>query len=299
MTQTQEEALASQAVKYVPWAPSWEEGIEIHSGLRSNASLATLAQRNFTDTERELLHRGVELMVGVKEAQVMDRPDIISQIIDPASTHSTSHFLVAHNPGPVDILTIQKEGDATILLEAERIKDPSSKLIWKITSPLGEIGNCGVYTPDKHMSFYLLRDGFEEAAIYYRKASGNTNLRCFDVVVPSLQRDTGKHVPIRFDDKSSYLLAQAPLQTVPNDCIKMSVREPQQKDGRWVLMFNGRVKRTSARNFILVHPAQPSREILLCGKCGVKQFVFDLNWPLSLIQGFGIYLTLFSKPKPH
>ena len=299
MAENEFEVFPSQVIKYVPWAPSWEEGIEVHGGIRSNATNAGMPSKNFTDTERELLHRGVELIVGVKESQVLERPDAIQQIIEPASTHSTSHYIVAHIPGPVDILIIQKEGDATILLEAERIKDANSKQIWKITSPLGDIGNCGVYTPDKNMSFYVVRDGFEEAGIYYRKSQGNTSLRCFDVIVPSLQKDTGKHVPIRFDKKSSYLLAQAPLEKIPNDCIKLSVREPQQKDGRWVLMFNGRVKRSSTRNFILIHPSQPQREILLCGKCGVKKYVFDLNWPLSLLQSFGIYLTLFSKPKPH
>lgn len=300
MTQFQEDALASQVIKYVPWAPNWEEGIEIQGSIRSTASLAALAKKNFTDTERELIQKGVDLIVGVKETQVLDHPDLIQQMLDPASTHSTSHYIVAHNPGPIDSLTIQKEGDALILLEAIRVKDPNSKEVWKITSPLGDIGDCSLYTPDRSMSFFLLRNGYEEAAIYFRRPStGNTKLKFFDVVIPSLQRDTGKHVPICYDNQNSYLLAQAPLDTVPNDVIKMTVREPQEKDGRYVLMFNGRVKRSSTRNFILVHPSQPSREILLCGKSGVKQFVFDLNWPLSLIQGFGIYLTLFSKPRSH
>lgn len=299
MAQTQEDIFAAEAVKFVPWAENWEEGLEFHGNIKSTSTLASLTHRNFTDTERELIHKGVDLIVGVKEAQVLDHPDILSQIVEPASTHSTSHFLVAHNPGPIDSITIQKEGDATILLEAIRVKEQNARQVWKITSPLVEIGDCTVYAQDKNASFYLLRDGFEEAAIYFRKSAGNSKLRCFDVIVPSLQRETGKHVPISFDDKSSYLLAQAVQDTIPNDCIKMSVREPQEKDGRYVLMFNGRVKRTSAKNFILVHPSQPSREILLCGKSGVKKYVFDLNWPLSLIQGFGIFLTLFSKPRSH
>lgn len=292
-----EESLSSSSVKFVPWAPSWEEGIEISSSGHSTAP-SFAYQRNFTETERELLHRGVDLIVGVKETKNLDNRNQSELISEPSSSHSTGHFLVKKLPGPSKIITLQKEGTHDVLLQAQK-QDSSSKEMWRITSPRMNIGECVVIANSKKSSFYVLRDGHEEAAIYYRKPPGNTKLRFFDVIIPALEKESGKHVSVKFDGSESYLLAQAPLETVPSDCVKLSVREPQLKDQRWVLMFNGRVKRSSARNFILVHPGQPAREILLCGKCGVKEFVFDLNWPLSIIQGFGIYLTLFSKPKPN
>jgi len=138
----------------------------------------------------------------------------------------------------------------------------------------------------------------EEVAVLYRRPVGNTALRFFDVVMPALERDTGRRVPVTFDGES-YLLAQAHKATLPSDCVRLSVREPRLRNQRWVLMFNGRVKRSSAKNFILVHPGRAEREILLCGKCGTGEFVFDINWPLSVLQGFGVYLTLFSNPKPN
>lgn len=290
------ESLSSSAVKFVPWPLSWEEGIEMSSNGRVVApSFAN--QKNFTETERELLHRGIDLIVGVKEARSLEKESQTEIIVDPASTHSTGHFIVKKIPGPSKVITLQKEGTHDIILQA--VKQHGGKEMWKITSPVMNLGECVVMANAKKSSFYLLRDGHEEVAIHYRKASGNTKLRFFDVIIPALQKETGKHAPVRFDGVGSYLLAQAPLETIPSDCIKLTVREPQLRDHRWVLMFNGRVKRSSSRNFILIHPGQPAREILLCGKCGVKEFVFDLNWPLSIIQGFGIYLTLFSKPKPN
>lgn len=297
MDQEIDAALASSAVKFVPWAPSWEEGIEVHNGVHATSTLAANTQKNFTETEKELLNRGVPLIVGVKETKIFVQTDLIANIYAPCSTHSTSHYTVTRIPGPVNVLRLNKEGDNNIILEAEMQKNASpGKPLWKITSPSGDIGDCYVISNAKHSSFAVIKDGFEEAGVYFRKQGANSTLRVFDVIIPSLQKETGKHLPIRFNNQS-YLLTQAPLETVASDVVKLSVREPQCKDGRWVLMFNGRVKRPSTRNFILTHPSQPSREILLCGKCAVKQFVLDLNWPLSLLQGFGIYLTLFSKPK--
>ena len=291
-----EASLASSAVKFAPWAPSWEDGIEVGSG--GHVTPVVSQRRDFTETERELLHRGVELIIGVKESQELEQPDPSDVALSPSSPHSTAHYIVRRVPGPSETLTLRKEGEGGCALDAER-QVATAKALWKITSANCSIGECSLITNAKRSTFVLLRDGFEEAAIYYRKAPGNTNLRFFDVVIPALQRETGKRVEIRYDGANSYLLAQATAETMPSDCVKLSVREPQLKDQRWVLMFNGRVKRSSTRNFILVHHSQPAREILLCGKSGHKEFVFDINWPLSVLQGFGVYLTLFSKPKPN
>lgn len=291
-----EASLASAAVKFVPWAPSWEEGVEVKSGVQTSPVAAP--RRDFTETERELLHRGVELIIGVKESQDLEELNPSDVATVPVSSHSTAHYLVHRVPGPRDALTLRKDGDGGFILNAER-EPTNSKALWKISGVNCSIGDCSLIANSRRSTFVLLRDGYEEAGIYYRKAPGNTNLRFFDVVIPALQRETGRRVEIKYDGANSYLLAQATADTLPSDCVKLSVREPQLKDQRWVLMFNGRVKRSSTRNFILVHPSQPAREILLCGKSGNKEFVFDINWPLSVLQGFGVYLTLFSKPKPN
>jgi hypothetical protein len=220
-------------------------------------------------------------------------------LVDPTAAHGTFHGIVRRIHGPADLILLQRERDGGLLLKAEKQPATTSKILWRITSPDCQLGDCSIVANVKHSTFYLVRDGLEEVAVCYRRAQAGSHFRCFDVIVPALQRDTGRRVPIRFDGHDSYLLVQAAAAAPAQDCVKLTVREPQMMEGRWVLLFNGRVKKRSGRNFIVVAPAQPSREIFLCGKSAVKQFVFDLNWPLSILQGFGINLTLFSKPKPN
>jgi hypothetical protein len=294
---TLDEALSSSMVKFVPWAPSWEEGIELTGVIHSAPSFSGNTQRPFTETERELLHRGVDLIVGAKDFRSIEQKTPLDQIVDPAASHATFHGMVRRIHSQTDVVVLQKERDGTVLLEAEKQSSVATRVLWRITSPEGNIGDCAITANPKHSTFYLVRDGLEEAAVCFRKSPGNSTLKCFDVTIPALDRDTGKHISIRFDGHNSYLLAQGLADTPAADCVKLTVRDPQLKEGRWVLLFNGRVKKLSAKNFILVLPTQPNREILLCGKAAAKQFVFDLNWPLSVLQAFGVYLTLFSKPK--
>jgi hypothetical protein len=296
---TLDEALSSSVVKYVPWAPSWEEGIELTGVIHSPTSYSGNARRPFTESERELLHRGVDLIVGAKDFRSIEQKTPIDQILDPTPSHATFHGMVRRIHSQNDIIVLQKERDGTILLEAEKQASVTSRVLWRITSPEGNIGDCAITANQKHSTFYLVLDGIEEVDVCYRKSPGNSTLKCFDVVIPALDRDTGKHIAIRYDGHNSYLLTQALAETAAGDCVKLTVREPQLREGRWILFFNGRVKKLSARNFILILPAQANREILLCGKTAVKQFVFDLNWPLSILQAFAVYLTLFSKPKPN
>jgi hypothetical protein len=295
---TLDEALASAAVKFVPWAPSWEEGIEMNGVIHSPNSFSGTPQRSFTETERELLQRGVDLIVGAKDFRAIEQKSPCDVLIDPTAPHGTFHGIVRRIHGPTDLILLQPERGGGVLLEAEKQPATTSKILWRITSPDCQLGDCSIVANPKRSTFYLVRDGLEELAVCYRRPPAASQFRCFDVVVPALQRDTGKHVAIRFDGHDSYLLAQAAATPPAQDCVKLTVREPQLREGRWILVFNARVKKRSTRNFILIAPNQPAREILLCGKAAVKQFVFDLNWPLSILQGFGIHLTLFSKPKP-
>jgi hypothetical protein len=296
---TIDEALASAAVKFVPWAPSWEEGIEMDGVIHSPSSFSGTTQQHFTETERELLQRGVDRIVGAKDFRAVEQKNRCDVLVDPTGAHGTFHGVVRRIHGPTDLILLQRERDGGVLLKAEKQLAIPSKILWRITSPDCQLGDCSVFANTKHSMFYLVRDGLEEVAVCYRRPPAASQFRCFDVVVPALQRDTGRRVPIRFDGHDSYLLAQATADAPAQDCVKLTVRDPQLREGRLVLLFNGRVKKRSGRNFIVIEPGQPGREILLCGKTAVKQFVFDLNWPLSILQGFGIDLTLFSKPKPN
>jgi hypothetical protein len=291
-----DDLVSSCAVRFIPWPPNWEEGLDHASAGHGSQARLNLSKPSFTETERELSERGVELIVGVKSSLTFVDSNSSDLILDPASSHSTGHFRVHRLQTPSDHITLRKEGSEYVLLEAE--KQTGGKGLWRIKSPMCSLGDCWVVANPKHSSFYVIKDGFEEAAICYKKAPANAQLRFFDVIIPALQKENMKRMPIRFDGHTSYLMSQGSVDTVASDCVRLSVREPTLEAGRWVLMFSGRVKRASRKNFILVHPKQPNREILLCGKAGVKQFVFDLNWPLSVLQGFAVYLTLFSKPKP-
>jgi hypothetical protein len=293
-----DEPLSSSAIKFVPWPPSWEEGLT-SGGIRPSASVLTPQRPQFTETERELIHRGVNLVVGVKEPRIFEQPPPQDTLLDPASTRATTHCAVRRVRASNDVIVLQTERDNTILLEAERQTSQNSKHLWKITSPLCELGDCTIIANPKRSVFYLLRDGCEEVAISYRKPPSTAPFKYFDVIIPALQRDSGKRTQVRFDGKNSYLASQFGQDKVAADVVKLSVREPESKEGRWVLLFNGRVKKPSTKNFIVVLPSQPTREILLCGKASEQQFVFDLNWPLSVLQGFGVHLTMFSEPKPN
>ncbi|KAH0793754.1 Tub-like protein [Histomonas meleagridis] len=288
-----DETLSSEMISFVPWPPSWEN--PEHG--KKPAPVPT-AKKIFTETEKELLNRGIPLIVGVKDIQKIEQPDPILQLFDPHPPNSVGHFLVTRIPAKTDVIVLQREDDGTILLEAEKFADPKNGELWKIVSPLGNIGNCVLISNSKRSSFYMLHNEQEEVAICIRKILSDPKMKLFDVYIPLLQKETGKHVSIIFDE-NPYLLSQSKSETIASDVVKLSTRKPQQKNGRKTLTFTGRVKKPSSKNFILIHPDQPTREILLCGKCKMKQFVFDLGWPLSIIQGFAIFLAMFSHPKPN
>lgn len=290
-----DESLKKFQVKYVPWTPGWEEAVENESVSRSAATVASATQQTFTETERELHKQGVKLVYGVKESKLIEEPNPLSILIEPASPVSPSHFSVTRICGTIETISLSREGSDKTLLSAQlqKIDDIS---IWNITSPIINLGECKLVSNSKMSSFYLIRNGYEEVAIQYKQTK-QVHFSIFSVIIPALLRESSGHVLVNFEDNKSYLLQQAQSETVSSDCVKLVTREPQLKDGRYVLLFNGRVKRTSAKNFILTHESLPSREILLCGKNAPKQFVLDLNWPMSLLQGFGVFLTLFVQPK--
>ena len=286
-------SLSNYEVKYVPWAPSWEDGIDANNNGHASASLASKEKRNFTETERELIQRGMDLVVGVPEPKISVTPDFLNILTTPVPTHTIHHCVVKKYTSGIEKITLQKEDTDQILLVAEKAS-PHKDGIWTITSPVCDLGDCTVYSKNKN--FYCVQNDFEEIAVRF-KPSKVAELEMFDVVIPALVRDSGNRTPIHYEGSASYLLSHSasPQDQMPPDCVRLSSREPQKKDSRYVLMFNGRVKKPSKKNFILILPSMPAREILLCGKRATKEYVFDMNWPLSFVQGFAIYLTLFSK----
>lgn len=64
--------------------------------------------------------------------------------------------------------------------------------------------------------------------------------------------------------------------------------------GAYVLNFNGRVTIASVKNFQLIHPKQTNNVMLQFGRVGTDTFTLDVQYPLSIYQGFAIALTSFS-----
>ncbi|EAY02573.1 hypothetical protein TVAG_116270 [Trichomonas vaginalis G3] len=289
----EEECLSSMVVKTVLWAPGWEESVDLNNNGHASASLASKEKRNFTETERQLIHKGMDLVVGIPDQKVSNMPDYVNLLTTPIASYTTMHCIVRRTKGSVEKITIQKENEpnAPILLQAEKstkIKDA----VWIITSPICDIGECIVYNGGKQ-SFYCVLNDFEEVAVKFKTNSKAPNLSALDVILPALVRDSGSRTPIHYTGNSSFLVSQANAEKMSADCVRISSKEPQKKDNRYVLMFNGRVKSASKKNFILILPSMPTRDLLLCGKRADSEYVFDMNWPLSLVQGFAIYLTFF------
>merc|ERR1711971_775420 len=58
-----------------------------------------------------------------------------------------------------------------------------------------------------------------------------------------------------------------------------------------VLDFKGRRVQASARNFQISAADRPDRTVCQYGKTGPQTFGLDLQYPLSVVQAFGISLT--------
>lgn len=291
-----EECYKSSEVKYVVWAPGWEEKVDENNRGHASASLTSKEKRNFTETERELHLKGIDLVIGVNESQSYVHDDLLTQLVIPVSSYSTSRFTIKRVKGSNETIQLFRDNEMSqLLLQATKL--PGKESLWDITSPTHNIGCCRVYLSSKRNQFYCVFNDTEEMAVVYRKSNKKGKKYCFfEVMLPALTKDTGNRTQIAFREEC-YLLGHANLEVLPSDCVRLHVREPQIKDGNPVLLFNSRVKKPSKKNFVLIHQSNPSRDILLFGKSGVKQFNLDINWPLSIIQGFSICLTSFSKPK--
>ncbi|KAI8903396.1 tubby C-terminal-like domain-containing protein [Gorgonomyces haynaldii] len=61
----------------------------------------------------------------------------------------------------------------------------------------------------------------------------------------------------------------------------------------YVLNFNGRVSLASVKNFQIVHPNDLEHVVLQFGKVTQNEFSVDIQYPFSILLGFGIVLTAF------
>lgn len=61
----------------------------------------------------------------------------------------------------------------------------------------------------------------------------------------------------------------------------------------YVLNFNGRAHKPSAKNFQLVEDKNENKVHLLLGKVNKQVFNLDFEWPLSPFQAFGIAVSSF------
>jgi tubby-related protein 1 len=66
----------------------------------------------------------------------------------------------------------------------------------------------------------------------------------------------------------------------------------------FVLNFHGRVSQASVKNFQIIHPEQDQDYIVLqFGRVGTDIFTMDVQYPLNLLNAFGIALTSFDEKR--
>lgn len=66
-----------------------------------------------------------------------------------------------------------------------------------------------------------------------------------------------------------------------------------EKLGAYLLDLEDRAVRPSIKNFILVHEENEEMILLLLGKVDDDNFNLDVCYPLSVLQAFGIVLSMF------
>ena len=69
-----------------------------------------------------------------------------------------------------------------------------------------------------------------------------------------------------------------------------------EEDKAFVMNFNGRVAKSSNKNFILVDEFDPERYYLLLGKSDEVNgdwFNLDITYPFSILQSFAFCITSF------
>jgi hypothetical protein len=101
--------------------------------------------------------------------------------------------------------------------------------------------------------------------------------------------------------ETEHALARAPTSRVVDDgSTQMSTfqnRSPiwYERDQAYLLNFMGRVRIASVQNFQIVQQDNVANETLLqFGRVSSTVFSMDVQWPLSIVQAFGVCLTSIS-----
>ncbi|KAH3756488.1 TULP3 protein [Pelomyxa schiedti] len=118
------------------------------------------------------------------------------------------------------------------------------------------------------------------------------------VLLPKRDAATGGYIGNRPDSPSSTLLARYKSNTLDNIlCLHNKAPIWNQATQAYVLNFHRRVKVASVKNFQVVSADPSYNDIILMqfGRVSSNMFILDYQYPLTLMQAFGIALTSFDK----
>ena len=133
---------------------------------------------------------------------------------------------------------------------------------------------------------------------------GSRGPRKMKVIVPTVD-DTGKRTELRPVHERDSMLERYKAEAETDDLVVLKNKQPKWNDqvGAYVLNFNGRVKRASKKNFLLVGEKGnanmeefPEDTVFLrFGKMSKTRFSLDFRYPLSPVVALGIACTTFAK----
>jgi len=204
---------------------------------------------------------------------------------------------------------------------AARKRKKTRKAQYLISTDQEELGKdsdmiMGKVRAQDNMHFTLYNDGIKadqapgsrldevrEELVYIEfepKKPKETRPLRFNVAVPALVQGKPKDVKALGDKTHSELekMLKRPLDNTENITIlvcKEADRNPA--TGRCSMDFKGRVTMSSVKNIQLIvqgpGASSPPIVVLQFGKCSSSDYTMDVTHPLSLLQAFGIVISLF------
>ncbi|KAL6463039.1 hypothetical protein MHYP_G00274300 [Metynnis hypsauchen] len=135
----------------------------------------------------------------------------------------------------------------------------------------------------------------ELAAISYEKVLGLRKLQQMSVVIPGKDKIRERRPVYVFTAQESTL--KKLLKNKKSKLITLEVKKPvwNAEMKACALDFNGRVKKTSAKNFQLICPKNPEKLVMQFGRVDEEHFALDYSAPLCALQAFAIALSWFEE----
>ncbi|EFN51468.1 hypothetical protein CHLNCDRAFT_28000, partial [Chlorella variabilis] len=132
-------------------------------------------------------------------------------------------------------------------------------------------------------------------ALYQTNVLGTKGPRKMTVLIPKLDMDGQRALPLRPKGEHDTLLGQYKLYNL-SGCVVLRNKPPRwnQSMGAYCLNFGGRVTQASVKNFQLVSVDNMERTILQFGKVADDVFTMDYSYPMTALQAFGICLSSFA-----